>query len=68
VFLVGGFGKSEYMFKKVQEYCVARGLETRRPPFPYVYIIIQFTQVAEQLMGLPIIVGQRLPAGLLLGD
>ncbi|KAG0637899.1 hypothetical protein HOY80DRAFT_907084 [Tuber brumale] len=39
VFLVGGFGKSEYMFKKVQEYCVARGLETRRPPFPWSAVV-----------------------------
>ncbi|KAH0564764.1 hypothetical protein GP486_001847 [Trichoglossum hirsutum] len=35
VFLVGGFGKSDYLYKKVQEYCTARGFEARRPPFPW---------------------------------
>jgi len=35
VFLVGGFGSSEYMFQKVQEFTNARGIETRKPRFPW---------------------------------
>jgi molecular chaperone DnaK (HSP70) len=35
VFLVGGFGRSDYLLKKVEEYCTARGFIARRPPFPW---------------------------------
>jgi|HubBroStandDraft_4_1064222.scaffolds.fasta_scaffold2280577_1 hypothetical protein len=34
VFLVGGFGKSNYMFKKVEEYCSQRGFTAMRPDNP----------------------------------
>jgi hypothetical protein len=34
VFLVGGFGKSNYMFKKVEEYCSQRGFTAMRPNNP----------------------------------
>jgi hypothetical protein len=34
VFLVGGFGKSNYMFKKVEEYCSERGFTAMRPDNP----------------------------------
>ncbi|KAL8400786.1 hypothetical protein RB594_000976 [Gaeumannomyces avenae] len=34
VFLVGGFGRNIYLFKKIQEYCTARGMQTRQPAHP----------------------------------
>ncbi|KAL8337837.1 hypothetical protein RB601_006754 [Gaeumannomyces tritici] len=35
VFLVGGFGRNIYLFKKIQEYCTARGMQTRQPAHPW---------------------------------
>ncbi|KAI9764517.1 MAG: hypothetical protein M1839_005887 [Geoglossum umbratile] len=39
VLLVGGFGRSEYLYAKVQEYCTARGFEVRRPGFPWSAVV-----------------------------
>ncbi|KAK3997750.1 hypothetical protein QBC44DRAFT_228707 [Cladorrhinum sp. PSN332] len=35
VFVVGGFGRNPYLYRKVQEYCQQRGIETRQPPRPW---------------------------------
>jgi molecular chaperone DnaK (HSP70) len=35
VFLVGGFGKSNYLFKKIEEYAVERGFSAMRPANPW---------------------------------
>ncbi|KAM7198281.1 hypothetical protein V8F33_005072 [Rhypophila sp. PSN 637] len=35
VFVVGGFGRNPYLYKKIQEYCSQRGIQTRQPPFPW---------------------------------
>ncbi|KAI9890224.1 MAG: hypothetical protein M1814_004386 [Vezdaea aestivalis] len=35
VFLVGGFGKSNYLFSKIKEYCTERGFEALRPENPW---------------------------------
>ncbi|ORY18798.1 hypothetical protein BCR34DRAFT_472752 [Clohesyomyces aquaticus] len=35
VIVVGGFGRNEYLFKKVTEYCNERGILARQPTFPW---------------------------------
>ncbi|KAK0726065.1 hypothetical protein B0H67DRAFT_480099 [Lasiosphaeris hirsuta] len=35
VFVVGGFGRNPYLYRKVQEYCSQRGIGTRQPQFPW---------------------------------
>ena len=35
VFLVGGFGKSNYLFKKIEEYAAERGFSAMRPANPW---------------------------------
>jgi hypothetical protein len=39
VFLVGGFGRSQYLYKRVEEYCKDRGFGVRRPPFPWSAVV-----------------------------
>jgi len=39
VFLVGGFGSSEYLYKRVEEYCRDRGFGVRRPLNPWSAIV-----------------------------
>jgi len=36
VLVVGGFGRNAYLYSKIEEYARARGIQTRRPKFPYV--------------------------------
>jgi len=35
VFVVGGFGRNPYLYRKVQEYCSQRGIGTRQPQNPW---------------------------------
>ncbi|KAF2463990.1 actin-like ATPase domain-containing protein [Lindgomyces ingoldianus] len=35
VIIVGGFGKNPYLFKKITEYCIQRGIVARKPTFPW---------------------------------
>ncbi|KAK4161725.1 hypothetical protein QBC43DRAFT_357267 [Cladorrhinum sp. PSN259] len=35
VFVVGGFGRNPYLYRKIQEYCQQRGIGTRQPPRPW---------------------------------
>ncbi|KAH0545470.1 hypothetical protein FGG08_000471 [Glutinoglossum americanum] len=39
VILVGGFGRSDYMYQRVQEYCQERGLGALRPMFPWSAVV-----------------------------
>ncbi|KAF8541822.1 hypothetical protein BDD12DRAFT_803390 [Trichophaea hybrida] len=39
VLLVGGFGNSDYLYNKVREYTTGRGIETRRPTFPWSAVV-----------------------------
>lgn len=34
VLVVGGFGRNNYLYGKIDEYCQRRGIQTRRPGFP----------------------------------
>ncbi|KAF3129560.1 hypothetical protein TWF703_008847 [Orbilia oligospora] len=35
VLVVGGFGRNEYLYRKIKEYCSSIGTEIRRPRFPW---------------------------------
>ncbi|KAK6499972.1 hypothetical protein TWF481_010329 [Arthrobotrys musiformis] len=35
VLVVGGFGRNQYLYRKIKEYCSAKGIETRKPKFPW---------------------------------
>ncbi|KAK6356035.1 hypothetical protein TWF718_000409 [Orbilia javanica] len=35
VLVVGGFGRNQYLYRKIKEYCSTRGIETRQPKFPW---------------------------------
>ncbi|KAH7141116.1 hypothetical protein EDB81DRAFT_692772 [Dactylonectria macrodidyma] len=35
VIVVGGFGRNAYLYKKIEEYAQARGIQTRRPKNPW---------------------------------
>ncbi|KLU92190.1 hypothetical protein MAPG_11136 [Magnaporthiopsis poae ATCC 64411] len=35
VFLVGGFGKNDYLYKMIEEYCSRRRIQVRRPVYPW---------------------------------
>ncbi|KAK3332846.1 hypothetical protein B0T19DRAFT_448679 [Cercophora scortea] len=35
VFVVGGFGRNRYLYRRIQEYCKERGIETRQPAWPW---------------------------------
>ncbi|KAK3899799.1 hypothetical protein C8A05DRAFT_46227 [Staphylotrichum tortipilum] len=35
VLVVGGFGRNQYLYRKIDEYCQGRGIQTRRPGFPW---------------------------------
>ena len=35
VFLVGGFGRSEYLFNRLESYCTKQHISLRRPAFPW---------------------------------
>lgn len=39
MFLVGGFGRSDYLYKRVEEYCKDRGFGVRRPPYPWSAVV-----------------------------
>ncbi len=34
VFVVGGFGRNQYLYSKIQEYCEGKDIQTRLPMFP----------------------------------
>lgn len=34
VLVVGGFGRNEYLFSKITQYCKERNMTTRKPQFP----------------------------------
>lgn len=34
VLVVGGFGRNDYLYRRIEEYCQGRGIQARRPGFP----------------------------------
>jgi hypothetical protein len=34
VFVVGGFGRNQYLFSRIKDYCEAKGIQARQPGFP----------------------------------
>lgn len=37
VILIGGFGRSEYLFRQIDEYCKERDMNARKPLHPWVF-------------------------------